>query len=78
MYKRMSALRRYAATGLLGTTLAFGGCEFGQIEAGSSITFDSRDVVTSLIRSWVLGPIETAIDTGIDRLFDALENEGDG
>ena len=77
MFRRMGTLRRYAATGLLGTTMAWGGCEFGEIEASNTITFDSRDIVTSLVRSWVLTPIEDAIDTGIGRLFDALENNDD-
>lgn len=75
VHKRMSRMRRIAAVGMLGTTMQLGGCQFGEFPA--TFTLQTRDVAEMLVRSWVLTPIENAINAGIDRLFDALEDQGD-
>ena len=36
-----------------------------------------RDVVTTLIRAWLLTPVENLINFGVDFLFDRLEQIGD-
>lgn len=77
-YPRMSTMRRYAAASVLGTTLAFGGCNLGEFTSTSTVTLSGREVLTFLVRSWVLTPIESVIDTGIDKLFDQIEGDEDG
>jgi hypothetical protein len=67
----MSFMRRAAVVGMLGTVLQFGGCRFSEFEA--TLTLQSRDVAELLVRSWLLTPLEEAINAGIDRLFDKLE-----
>jgi len=74
-YRFMSRVRRFAAVSVLGTTLALGGCEVGEFSTTSTITLDSREVVRFFVKSWVVTPIENAIDTGIDRLFDQIEGD---
>lgn len=76
-YRRWVGLRRWAATGLLGSTLAIGSCDFGEFTSTSTVTLSGREVVQFLVRSWVLTPIENAIDTGIDSLFDRIDEDED-
>ncbi len=70
-HRRMSFMRRAAVVGRLGTGLQFGGCQFDEFQA--TVTVQSRDVAVFLVRSWLLTPLEEAINAGIDRLFDKLE-----
>jgi hypothetical protein len=62
---------------LLGTVFAFGGCNFGEFTASSTVTLDGREVVSSLIRGLILTPIESAIDASIDRVFDQFDDDDD-
>jgi hypothetical protein len=41
----------------------------------STVTLDTREVVSYLVRSFILTPIETAINNGIDKVFEQLEDE---
>jgi hypothetical protein len=76
-YKRVYGLKRLAAVGMLGTAFAFGGCDLGEFTSTSTITLSGREVMTFLARSWILTPIQTAIDNGIDAFFDRIEDEND-
>jgi hypothetical protein len=73
----MHRLRRLAAVGLLGTTLAFGGCELGEFTTTSTVTLSGREVVSFLVRSWIMSPLETAIDNAVNQFFDQFEENGD-
>jgi hypothetical protein len=69
----MSRVRRLAAVSLLGTTFLLGGCDIGEFTTTSTVTLDTREIMRFLVKSWVVTPIENAIDTGIDRLFDEIQ-----
>jgi hypothetical protein len=68
--------RRYGAL-ICGTALAFpfGRCNFGEFTSTSTVTLDSRQVIAFLVRGAILTPIEQAIDAGVNRLFDAFQQE---
>lgn len=76
-YRRLGGIRRWAAVSMLGSTFAVGGCELGEFTSTSTVTLDGREVVSFLVRSWVLTPIENAVTTGIEKLFDQLEGDDD-
>ncbi|HMQ16678.1 MAG TPA: hypothetical protein PKC49_11960 [Phycisphaerae bacterium] len=71
---RVAGWRRRAAFSIsaLAAAFPFSGCNFGEFT--STVTLDGRQVVTYLVRSAILTPIQTAIDGGIDYLFDRLED----
>ena len=76
-YKRMYGLRKLVAVGMLGTVLAFpfGGCDLGEFTTTTTTTLSGREVIAYLVRSVLLTPLETAVNNGIDALFDRLEDE---
>jgi hypothetical protein len=76
-YRRMHRLRHFAATSLLGITLAFGGCELGEFTTTSTVTLSGREVVSFLVRSWIMSPLEAAIDNAVNEFFDQFEEDGD-
>jgi len=76
-YKRVRGLRRLALVCTAGTALAFGGCNLGEFTTSSTVTLSGREVLTYLVRSALLTPIQTAIDQGIDNLFDKIEGTED-
>lgn len=71
--------RRLVALGMSGTVFAFpwGSCDLGEFTTTSTVTLSGRDVVSFLVRSAVLTPVETAVDRVITNLFDKLEGEDD-
>jgi aerobic-type carbon monoxide dehydrogenase small subunit (CoxS/CutS family) len=72
---RMRGLRALVASVLLASTM--GGCDLGEFTTTSTVTLDGREVVTYLVSAWILTPIQNAINAGIDKVFDAIE-DGDG
>lgn len=78
-YKRLRGFKKFAALSMMGTALAlpfpFNSCTFDQFTSTSTVTLDSRDVVSFLLRSWILTPIENVINTGIDKLFEQFDGE---
>ncbi len=52
-----------------------GGCDIGEFTTTSTVTLDTREIMRFLVKSWVVTPIENAIDTGIDRLFDEIQGD---
>ena len=74
---RIHRLKELAIVGVLGTAFVvpLGGCDMGEFTATSTVTLDGREVVSFLVRSWVLTPIEEAINNGVERLFDRIESE---
>ncbi len=78
-YKRLTGWRRMLAASTMGSTcFALGACNFGEFESTSTVTLDGREVVQFLVRSAILTPIQDAIDTGVDALFDRLEDDDNG
>ena len=53
----------------------FGGCQIDQIT--TTTTLDGRQVMISLIQSAIITPIQTAINQGVNDLFDCLADEED-
>lgn len=77
--QRIHKMRKLTGLALTGSLLAFpfGSCDFGDFTSTSTVTLSGREVVTYLVRTALLSPIEQAINTGIDKLFDNLEDEED-
>jgi hypothetical protein len=69
--KKLAAL----GLGVLLFQLPFGGCEFDQITATSTVTLDAREVMISAIRGAILTPIDTFITNGVNQVFDELDND---
>jgi len=73
----MKSLRRMMQKKSLGMFLGFGmlfqfgGCNIGEIT--TTTTTDGRQVLISLVRGMILGPIDTWITAGINDLFGAEE-----
>ena len=71
--------RKFAA--LLAAWMLFawplGSCDLGQIDVSSSISINARDVLTGLIIGAIIDPIETAVITGVNDLFDEIEAKDD-
>lgn len=77
LYQVTHRARRFAATSLLGTTLAFGGCELGEFTATSTVTLSGREIVSFLVRSAIMTPLQNAIDNAVDKFFDQFEEDDD-
>ena len=77
MYKQMQGVRKMAVVSLTAMLFAFplGSCDLGEFTSTSTVTLSGREVVSYLVRSLVLTPIQTALDQGIDRFFDEFEDE---
>ncbi len=67
--------KKLAALGLGAMLFQFGGCEFSEITATSTVTLDTREVLISMIRGAILTPIDTFITNGVNELFDELDDE---
>lgn len=70
MKKTLWKLRRGSAAMLLSAAFLcqLGGCDFGTIDI--STTVDARTFIVSLVRSFVLDPIEGAVDDALANVFD--------
>lgn len=55
------------------------GCEFdlGDFSTTTTTTLDGREVVSFLVRSAILTPVETAVNRGVDWLFNRIEGDED-
>ena len=74
-HKLLSRIQRFAAVSVLGSTFVLGGCDVGEFTTTSTVTLDSREVLRFFVKSLVVTPIEDAIDTGVDRLFDEIRGD---
>ncbi len=75
-FGRLGRMKRALTLGAAGVLFAspFASCDLGQFTTTSTVTLDGREVVSFLVRSWLLTPIENAVDEGIDRFFDQFEH----
>jgi hypothetical protein len=75
----MARMRKYSAVTLLssGLALQFGGCipsEFTAVQT-TTVTLDGRTVITSLINSAIIAPLQAAIADAVNGYFDSLFDE---
>lgn len=70
-------IKRKAAIGLTAVAmpLSMGGCDLTDFTATSTVTLDGREVVSYLVRSAILTPIQDFIDNAINQFFDEFEDE---
>jgi hypothetical protein len=75
--RKLSRLRRFVATGAMGTCLLWwpGGCDPGSITTTTTVTLDTEDIVTMIIKSTILTPLENWIDAGVEAFFDKFEDD---
>jgi hypothetical protein len=73
--RKMSGVKRLSVMGMAGAMFAFGGCDIGEFTTTSTVTLNGREVVSALIQGLILTPIATAVEEGIDRVFDEIEDE---
>lgn len=77
-YKRLARLRRLMLVGLIGTTLATGPCSsLSDFTSTSTVTFSGREIAAYIVNALLLTPLQQALDTGVDRIFDKLEEQED-
>jgi hypothetical protein len=76
--KRLVGLKKK----LVGVVLAcgmvqfqLGGCSLGQITTTTTTTLDGEVVLTSLLRSLIITPIDEALTAGIAQLIDNLNDD---
>ena len=76
IYQKMARYRKMAAVGAAGLMLAAPvSCDLGEFTTTSTVTLDGREVVSFLVRSWILTPIEDGIDRGINAFFDQFAGD---
>lgn len=71
--------RKFTAMMAGGLLLAwpFGSCNLGNVDVSSSVSISAREVLTGIIISAIVDPIEQAVVTGVNQIFDELENVDD-
>jgi hypothetical protein len=76
-YKRLSGFKKLAVAGTMGaaTVCSLGGCELGDFSTTTTTTLDGREVVTYLVRSAILTPIDNFLTGAIDAFFDEMADE---
>ncbi len=74
---RLQGWRNLAMAGMLGSVCAFGSCNLSEFTSTSTVTLSGREVVSFLVRSWLLTPIETAVNNGINNFFDQFEDNAE-
>lgn len=76
VYQKLNRFKKAAAVGVTGTMLALpASCDLGEFTTTSTVTLDGREVVSFLVRSWIMTPIQDGIDRGIDAFFDQFEDD---
>lgn len=75
--RRLSTLKKVAVMSTVGTAFAFpfGACENGQFTTVQSVTLDSRQVVTYLVSSAILNPLNNWINNAVNAFFEQAEND---
>jgi hypothetical protein len=75
-YGRRSGFKGAVVASAVGATCVFsmGGCDLGEFTATTTTTLDGREVVTYLVRSAILTPIDDFITNAVDAFFDQLED----
>jgi hypothetical protein len=66
-----------AAMTTVGTTFAFplGACELADFSSTQTVTLNTEEVVTYLIRTALITPLDNLITEGVEKFFDQFEDE---
>jgi hypothetical protein len=74
--RRFKRTQKLAALAMVGTVFAFPfqGCDLGEFQTSSVVTLDGRQLVTYLVNSAILLPIQTFINDGVNNLFDQFDS----
>ena len=74
--KNTMRAKKAAALAITGTMFAFPfqGCNLGEFQTTSTVTLDGREVVTFLVSSAIIDPIQTFVNDRVDAFFDSIEN----
>ncbi|MFH1749016.1 MAG: hypothetical protein ABIG44_18445 [Planctomycetota bacterium] len=77
--KPLRGLKKLAVAGMMIVALPFsmGGCNLENFTTTTTVTLSGREVVNYLVQMLVLTPIQTAIDDGVNYLFDKFTDEED-
>jgi hypothetical protein len=76
-HTRISTLKKLAAISVLGTMLQLplGACKLEDFTTTTTTTLDGREVVTYLVRSAILTPIDNYLTGAINAFFDQLYDD---
>lgn len=76
-YRRLSRIKKLAIVSTMGTAMAFpfGGCNLGEFTSTTTVTLSGREVVTYLVQSAILTPIQNWVNNAVDNFFDQLEED---
>jgi len=76
---RLRAYRKLAVVAATGTvcSLPLGACEIGDFSTTTTTTLSGREVVTFLLRSAILTPIDNLLTNAVDAFFDEYVDEDD-
>lgn len=76
---RIWVYRKFTALALTGSLLAapLGACDLGEFTTSSTVTLSGREVISFVVRSAILTPIENAVNRGVDYVFNKLEGDED-
>lgn len=63
--------RRTTIATLLSASVVFqfGGCEFGELTTTSTTTIDGRELLISLVRTAIIGPLDQLLNDAINEAF---------
>jgi len=77
---RRSLARKFAAVCALGCVFhsPLGSCNLDdQISTTTTVSLNGRDVITQLINSAIITPLQDAVANGVDAFFDQFDHEHD-
>ncbi len=67
--------RKLAALTMAGMLFQLGSCNFDDITTTTTTTLNTRDVLVTLLRSWIITPIDNYLTDRIDSFVDTLSDE---
>ena len=79
IYTRLSGFKKLVAAGVIGMVFQFPftSCDLGEFTTTTTTTLDGREVVSFLVRTAILTPIETVVNTGVNAFFDRFDKDDD-
>ena len=71
------ALKKMAAMAMVGTAFAFplGACELSDFSTTQTVTLNTEEVVTYLIRTAVITPLDNWVTQSVADFFDQLDED---
>jgi hypothetical protein len=70
-YKRVTGWRKWAIMGTMGTAfvLPIGNCNVSEFSTTTTTTLSAAEVVTYLVRSWLITPIDDFVTERVQNFF---------